>query len=152
MRCLTTCILPGFIAGALSVLTFHQGMWALLHVLEVPGLTMPPPYPVDAIPPLHVPRLISLCFWGGLWGVLLNAIWPARRAPMWVAGLCLGVAAVLTGYFIVAPLKGLPIAGGWHLNNWARSLLINGTWGLGVGLLLTAYAIAKARADDAANR
>ena len=43
--------LLGFIAGALSVLVFHQGTWALFHVL---GL-MPPPYPMDPVPPWDVP-------------------------------------------------------------------------------------------------
>jgi hypothetical protein len=38
--------------------------------------------------------------------------------------------------FIVAPIKGHPIANGWHLWPIARSLLINGFWGLGVGLIL----------------
>ena len=43
--------LLGFIAAVISVLIFHQGMWAALHTLALPGLAMPPPYPIDPIPP-----------------------------------------------------------------------------------------------------
>ena len=38
--------------------------------------------------------------------------------------------------FIVAPIKGNPVAGGWQAWPIARSLLINGFWGLGVGVIL----------------
>jgi uncharacterized membrane protein YhaH (DUF805 family) len=69
---------------------------------------------------------------------LFGAVWRGPRASYWWAGLLLGVAAALTGLFIVAAIKGQPIAGGWMWNNWIRSLLINGTWGLGVGLMLAA--------------
>ena len=48
-----------------------------------------------------------------------------------------GVIAGLFGLFVVAAIKGLPIGGGWLAGNWIKSMFINGTWGLGVGLLLT---------------
>jgi hypothetical protein len=145
-------IVIGFLAGVISVVIFHQGMWALLHVLAVPGLTMPPPFPIDAYGPLHVPRLVDLCFWGGLWGAAFGAVWRGPPATYWWGGLVLGVAAVLTGFFIVAALKGQPIGGGWKLMNWIRSSLINGTWGLGVGLILALISAQLARRDDYANR
>ena len=44
--------------------------------------------------------------------------------------------AALVGMFIVAPMKGNPIAGGWVPANMLRSVVINGFWGLGVGLIL----------------
>src|SRR5215213_7952813 len=40
--------LLGFAAAAVSVLTFHQGTWALLHAA---GLMPPAPYPTDPVPP-----------------------------------------------------------------------------------------------------
>jgi hypothetical protein len=128
----------GIVAAVVSVLIFHQGMWALLHYLEIPGLTMPPPFPTDPLPPFGVPRIASLCFWGGVWGALFGAVWRGPRASTWWAGIVLGVVAALTGLFIVAAIKGLPMGGGWVLGNWIKSLLINGSWGLGVGLLLMA--------------
>jgi len=126
----------GFIIAALSVVTFHQAMWATLHYLNLSGLGMPPPFPTDSIPPFGVPRILNLCFWGGLWGALFGAVWRGSRGTFWWAGLILGVAAALTGLLIVPAVKGLPIGAGWVLNNWIKSFLINGFWGLGVGLML----------------
>jgi hypothetical protein len=142
----------GFVAAVISVLIFHQGMWALLHVLAVPGLTMPPPFPMDHIPPFGVPRIVSLCFWGGLWGAAFGAVWRGPPSSYWWAGLILGAIAAATGLIIVAAIKGLPIGGGWNLMNWIRSLLINGSWGLGVGLILTAFSSRAARRQEYANR
>lgn len=50
-----------------------------------------------------------------------------------------GIAAALFGLFVVAALKGRPIGGGWVLASWVRSLLINGSWGIGTGLMLGQY-------------
>lgn len=126
----------GFCAAAISVLTFHQGMWAALHFLNLPGLGMPAPYPTSPTPPWGVPRIVDLAFWGGLYGILFGLVLPRLRAPDWRNGLALGIIALLVGFFIVAPLKGMPIAGGWQLANWIRSFLINGFWGVGVGIIL----------------
>jgi hypothetical protein len=150
----------GCIAAVISVLIFHQGMWTLLHYLDLPGMGMPPPFPMDPVPPLGVPRIVSLCFWGGVWGVLFGAVWKGTRATFWWGGLILGFIAAAFGLIVVAAIKGQPIGGGWQLNNWIRSLLINGTWGLGVGLILTVltgtdarvHANAAERNEDLANR
>jgi hypothetical protein len=63
--------LLGFIAAAISVLTFHQGMWAALHSMALPGLTMPPPYPTDPIPPLTPSAIVST----------RAGSWPRLTAP-----------------------------------------------------------------------
>ena len=126
--------LLGFVSAAISVLVFHQGMWALLHAF---GL-MPPPYPVGPVPPYSVPRILDLCFWGGLYGIVFGLLLPrlTRSGPLWLWGLGLGVLAALIGMFIVAPLKGHPIASSLTPLAIIRSLLINGFWGVGVGLIL----------------
>ena len=126
--------LLGFVAAVISVLVFHQGMWALLHLI---GL-MPPPYPTRSVPPFGVPLIIDLCFWGGVWGGVFGLVLPKlpESYPMWVRGLGLGVAAALVGLFIVPLIKGLPVAGGWAAMAFVRSFLINGFWGIGVGLIL----------------
>jgi hypothetical protein len=131
-----TRIAYGGLAAVISVLIFHQGVWALLNYLNLPTLGMPRPYPLDPVPPFGVPRIVSLCFWGGLWGMAFGGAWRGPRGSFWFGGFWLGIAAVLVGFFIVAPLKGLPVAGGGQLNNWVRSLLINVTWGIGTGLIL----------------
>jgi hypothetical protein len=125
----------GFIAGVISVLTFHQGMWALLHVL---GIMPSAPYPTTPVPPLGMPLIASLSFWGGLYGLVFGLALPRlpRRAPIWLLGLGLGLLAALVGWFVVAPLKGQPVAGGLVPMRMLISVLINGTWGIGVGIIL----------------
>ncbi|MDR3538612.1 MAG: hypothetical protein P4L71_19105 [Acetobacteraceae bacterium] len=123
----------GFVAGALAVLVFHQGIVTVLFNL---GLTPLAPYRTMLVPPFGVPAIVSLCFWGGVYGALFGAVAPRLPAPLWAAGLAIGLLAMLIGWFVVAPLKGLPIAVGFVPWPMARSLLINLTWGLGTGLLL----------------
>ncbi|WP_158927198.1 hypothetical protein [Acidisphaera sp. S103] len=126
----------GFIAAAISVLTFHQAMWEALHVLNLPGLAMPPPYPTKAVPPLGVPLILDLCFWGGLYGIVFGLLLPRMTAPLWLCGLILGIIAALVGLLVVPAIKGLPIGAGWVPLSWLRSFLINGFWGIGVGIIL----------------
>jgi hypothetical protein len=38
--------------------------------------------------------------------------------------------------FIVFPLKGLPVAGGWDPKLLGTAPLLNGAWGLGLALLM----------------
>jgi hypothetical protein len=125
----------GFVAAAIAVLTFHQGMWEALHLARLPGLGMPPFYPTDGVAPFGVPRILDLCFWGGLYGIVFALLMPRFALPLWLCGLILGLVAVLVGLFVVPSIKGLPVGGGWVLMNWLRSALINGCWGIGVGII-----------------
>ena len=89
------------------------------------------------MPPLGVPLIASLCFWGGLYGLAFGLVLPRLpRASMWLLGLGLGLLAAIVGWFVVAPLKGQPVAGGFVPLRMLVSVLINGTWGIGVGLIL----------------
>jgi hypothetical protein len=123
----------GFVAAAIAVLTFHQGMVAVLHAMGASPFT---PYRTTPVPPLNVPLIVDLCFWGGVYGAVFGWLVPRFTLPLWVCGLILGVIAALVAMFVVAPIKGNPIANGWQAWPIARSLLINGFWGLGVGLIL----------------
>jgi hypothetical protein len=135
----------GFIAAALSVAIFHQAMWEALHLLALPGLGMPPPYPTDPTPPFGIPRILSLCFWGGLYGAVFGLLLPYLRRPLWPRGLVLGIIAALVGLFVVAAIKGQAVGGSWMWQNWVRSLLINGFWGIGVALILPLFPVRSAR-------
>ena len=115
------------------MLTFHQGMWALLHAA---GAMPPAPCPTDPMSPFGVPRIASLCYWGGLYGLAFGAALP-RRAPLWLLGLGLGLLATLVLWFVVAPLKGQPVAGGFVPLRMLVTVLIHGAWGIGVGLILS---------------
>jgi hypothetical protein len=126
--------LLGFAAAVVSVLIFHQGMIGLLYMV---GLVARAPYQTGSVPPSGVPVIVNLCFWGGLYGAAFGLALPRLpRAPMWLLGFGLGLVAALVGWFVVAPLKGQPVAGGFVPLRMLISVLINGTWGIGVGLIL----------------
>ena len=122
----------GFVAGVISVLVFHQGAWALFHLV---GL-MPPPYPMGPVPPWSVPLTINFCFWGGLYGLVYGLLLPRLTMPPWLSGLVLGVIAVLVLWFVVAPIKGRPLANGWVPRTMLVVLVIHAIWGIGVGLIM----------------
>ena len=137
----------GWIAAEIAILVFQQGVWALLHAIDLPTLGMPKAYPMDPVPPWGVPRIVSLCFWGGVWGLLFGGIWRGPRGSFVFGGFWLGVAAMLVAFFIEAPLKGMPIAGGGQLSNWLRGGMLNITWGVGTGILLGYFIGDRARRD-----
>ena len=124
-----------FAAGFLSVLVFHQGLLAILHLT---GLIANAPFSMRATQPLGVPKLWSLAFWGGTWAVALSWVEPRfpRGAPYWLLAFLFGaVLPTLVGWFIVLPLRGVPVADGWHAARIAVGLSVNGVWGLGSALL-----------------
>ena len=128
-------ILLGFVAGFLATLTVHQLAIGLLHLL---GAVANPPYSMRPIPPLGVPSVLNLAFWGGLWGIVwaLVADRMPRRWPLWFAGLIFGaLAPTLVGWFVVAPIKGQAVANGFNPARMWIGPLVNGVWGLGTALI-----------------
>jgi hypothetical protein len=127
-----------FLAGFLSTLVFHQGLLALLVAA---GMTTRKPWVMTPTPPFGVPAVLSLAFFGGLWGILLwefvrNRVGMAR----WVTALVLGaVAPTLVAFFVVLPLKGLGVGGGWKPDIVVGALLLNGAWGLGVFVFMRLF-------------
>ena len=125
-----------FIAGALAVPLFHQ---VLLYVLNASGWVPRQPFEMTPTEPFGVPQLISLAFWGGVWGVLLGMVVARTKstAAYWiVAGVFGAIAPTLVAVLLVAPLKGQPIA--FDAKMLAVGLLINGVWGLGTAALYRA--------------
>jgi hypothetical protein len=60
-------ILLGFIAGTVAVPAFHQLM---LVVLNAAGFASNQPWVTTPVAPFDVPRIASLSFWGGVWGIV----------------------------------------------------------------------------------
>jgi hypothetical protein len=124
-----------FLAGFGATLIFHQGLLGLLHVAGVSPMA---PFNLAATAPLGVPQVFSLAFWGGVWALalapLIERLPPARRWPAWIVAGAIGPSAV--ALFIVFPLKGMPMAGGWDPKLIVGALLLNGAWGLGCAVLL----------------
>lgn len=132
-------IVLAFIAGFVAVLLFHQPMVALLHAIGITGAAS---YATRPIPPLGVPQVVSQAFWGGVWGIVLSLVAPffPRGIAYWVAALLFGAIVLsLVAWFVVAPLKGLPVAGGGRPAGIVTALLANGAWGFGAALLLWAF-------------
>ena len=128
-----------FLAGFLSTLVFHQGVLALLH-----GFRMTPrnPWVMTPTPPMGVPSVLSLAFWGGLWGI---ALWLMIRrtagSKYWLLSVVLGaILPTLVAFFVVFPMKGQPVGGGWKPDLIIGALLLNGAWGFGVALFMRLFA------------
>jgi hypothetical protein len=131
-------LIVGFISGALSVLIFHQGAAALLHAL---ALTPRAPYSMAATAPFGIPALWSIAFWGGIWGVLLAAaLARVHGAAFIVAATIFGaVLPTLVAWFVVAPLKGQPMAAGFAPMAMLIGPIVNGAWGLGTAIGLAFF-------------
>lgn len=129
-------ILPAFAAGFVATLVFHQPALGLLHEA---GLSERAPYATEPTAPFGVPAVVSLAFWGGVWGVPLWMLIRKRagRASYWLTALLFGaVAPTLVAGLVVAPLEGQPVAGGGELAPLLVGLTINAAWGIGTALLL----------------
>lgn len=137
-------LLAGFAAGFIAVLLFHQGAWAALHAA---GFTDRAAFPMGSTSPFGVPQVWSLAFWGGIWGIVLAALFHRlNRGKTVLASLVFGaIAPTLVAWFIVAPLKGQPIAAGWDPVRMTFAVLVNGAWGLGAGLIFAMLRASRPR-------
>ncbi|HYD99793.1 MAG TPA: hypothetical protein VEH84_10435 [Alphaproteobacteria bacterium] len=111
MSHLSTRLVVGFVAGALSHLVFQGALGTLYFAADmIPAL----PWSLRPIPPFGVPLTVNFAFWAGLWGIAY-ALFEPRLTPRLgrvVGGLLFGVAALLGRWLVVLPLKGAPFAEG----------------------------------------
>ena len=132
--CLRTALI-GFIAGALSVLVFHQlGFWIANEL----GYARAPLYSLRPVPPWGVPAILSLAFWGGLWGMAAAFLVPRLPRPFndvlgWV--LFAAIIVTLVNWFVVLPIKGAPMGGGFRLPGLVVVPLVYALWGFGMWLI-----------------
>lgn len=131
--------LKGFAAGFIATLVFHQGLLWLLHAVGVSPFAA---YNFQPVPPLGIPQVLSLAFWGGVWGVALAwVLQSAAGARYWTLAVVLGaLGPSIVAWCVVMPMKGMGIAGGGDPKIIVGALLLNAAWGLGLGLLLKAMA------------
>jgi hypothetical protein len=125
-----------FIAGFAAVPAFHQLALTVLHLRHFTAAT---PFPMGPTWPFGIPAIWSLALWGGVWGLIYAWIEPRfPRGPLyWLAALLFGaIGPSLVAWFVVFPLKGMPVAGGFHQAVLMTGLIVNGAWGLGTALLL----------------
>ncbi len=120
-----------FVGGFLATLIFHQGLVGLLHLL---GVLPMQPYNMSATKPFGVPSVISLSFFGGLWGILIwRLVRNDPKVKQLIKSIVYGaIGPTLVAFVVVFPLKGIspPLA------LIPVGLLLNGAWGLGVWLFM----------------
>jgi len=125
-----------FIAGFLATLIFHQ---LTLLLLSWAGIAPVSPFSMARTHPFGVPAVISLAFWGGIWGIGFGVVdqgFPSGRAYWFFAFLFGAILPTLVALLVVLPLKGQPMGGGWHPPLLFTAFLINGAWGVGTALIL----------------
>src|SRR5438105_15514187 len=130
-----------WLAGFLGTIVFHQLALWLLHRA---GMTPRAPFSMTPVPPFGVPAVISLAFWGGVWGIIMIPIIARIRndAAYWLAAIVFGaVLPTLVAGLIVAPLKHLPVP---HTGSMlVLGLIVNGAWGLGTAVFFRLLARSK---------
>jgi hypothetical protein len=127
-----TRIFLGCIAGAIAVLVFHQ---TTLQLLFLAGLAPQAAFRVAVVPPFNAPMVLSVTFWGAMYGGVLG--WFGTRLPrlMVFKALVAGLFALLMSWFVVRPLAGNPIAFGWQVAPMLRSTAASLMWGIGFTLI-----------------
>ena len=133
-------VVAGFVAGAVSVLVFHQLGFYLAAELGYSRATL---YNMRPVPPWGVPTIVSQAFWGGLWGILgafvVTRLPGILKGPLgWILFAITLVLAV--NWFVVLPIKGAPVGSGWRLPNVIVLPIVYALWGFGMWLF---YGLAR---------
>ena len=126
----------GFAAAALSHVIFQGALGAALYAGNlVPELA----WSLEPVPPFGVPATVNNMFWDGLWGMLYALLEPRLTARLGrlPGGLVLGLASLLTFWFVVLPLKGAGV-GGLHGAEIAIDVAFDLTFGIGTAILFWA--------------
>jgi hypothetical protein len=124
----------GFIAGFLSHLIFQGALGSALYAAHLlPAL----PWSLMPVPPLGVPMTLSLAFWAGLWGLVYAVLEPrlTARFGWWAGGLIFGLAPLLVYWFVVLPLKGLGVGGGFDLAMAPIHVAFHAVFGIGTAII-----------------
>jgi hypothetical protein len=127
---MTRRLLLGFVAGFVATLVFHQIALAILHYfhwIDRAAWSMKP------VPPFGVPAVISLAFWGGVWGAVMIAILAKSRNLLLASTIFGAVLPTLVAGLVVAPLKHQPLPHSGKMI--AVGLIVNAAWGLGTALI-----------------
>jgi hypothetical protein len=120
-------IVKTFIAGFLSTLVFHQGLFALFYAL---GKAPAAPFNLNPVPPFGIPSVLSLAFFGGLWGILIWKMLNRNETTykFWMKSFIYGgIGPTAVALFIVFPLKNIPVLPVMYI----FGFLLNGFWGIG---------------------
>ena len=128
-------IVGGFVAGALAVIVFHQG---LVWIFGQVGLATFPTWSWAPTEPLGVPLILSLAFWGGVWGIAWAALATRLKGggSLPFATLFGAILPTLVYAAVVLPLKGADTKIMLEPKILVGALAVNGAWGFGTELFL----------------
>ncbi|WP_375193445.1 hypothetical protein [Marinobacter sp.] len=123
--------LKAFASGFLATLVFHQGLFALFWLA---GVVPAAPFNLSPVPPLGVPQVVSLAFFGGLWGMVLwLLLGRLAGVTFWLGHVIVGaIGPTVVAMLVVFPMKGLDVSA----QTWVGGLILNGFWGLGVAVFM----------------
>lgn len=126
--------LQAFTGGFIATLLFHQGVLALFWL---GGLIPDFPWNMTRVPPFGTPQVISLAFWGGVWGLPVWGLircWQGIR--YWLGAVIAGaIGPTLVAMLLVFPLKGLDV----NASKVVGGLVVNAAWGLGLACWMRFY-------------
>lgn len=90
------------------------------------------PWDFSPVAPLGVPKVISLSFFGGLWGIPLGLILEKLHgAKYWIAATVFGaIFPTAVAMLVVFPLKGITVV----MKMVIIGLIVNAAWGIGVAV------------------
>ena len=99
------------------------------------------------VPPLGVPKSLDLGFWAGLWGLAYALLEPRLTARLgwWLGGLVFGLAPLAAYWFVVLPLKGFGIGGGFHLAMVPIEVGFHAAFGIGTAIIFRAGVVLARR-------
>jgi hypothetical protein len=133
MQAQSTRVFLGCVAGALSVLVFHQ---TVLQVFFWLGWAPQAAFRIAHVPPFNAPLVVSFTFWGGVYGALFGWLLPRMTQPLWLYGSAAGLCAMTFAWFVFLPLAGHHAAFGWQPWPMLRSFVAYQMWGIGLSLVL----------------
>ena len=123
-------IVLAFVAGFIATLVFHQIALAILHAAH---FTDRGAWAMKPVPPFGVPQVISLAFWGGVWGIVMVLMLAKTRMFLLASTLFGAILPTLVAGLVVAPLKHQPVPHSGKMI--ALGLIVNAAWGFGTALL-----------------
>ena len=149
-------VVGAFLCGVAGVVIFLEGFTEVMR-FALPLLDAFFRYPVKLSPdhtawsllpvaPLGVPQLLYLCFWGGIWALVLAGLIRFAHMPDLLTGFLLGaVVCTAVGFTLQAGALGAQSWTGKLLPAWLAMALTNGVWGWGTAGLMRAAGVAGDR-------
>ena len=131
-----------FLAGFLATLVLHQ---PVLWLLRNAGIAPFAPWSMTPVPPFGVPSVISLAFWGGVWGIIMIPVIARIRsdgAYFLTATIFGAILPTLVAALVSAPLHGKPIPKA-TTGLLITGLSVNAAWGLGTAIFFRLFARRK---------